>query len=391
MTQYFIIAALYTALCLAGYGFVEKHTPLPKKKAKGQPDLQLKNSHKYLALMLAAAFCLRLVLAMRNRAFWVDIGCFKAWADATTYYGLGGMYHSGMFLDYPPGYMYVLWLTRLLRGLLGFEYDSVAYTFLIKLPPMVADLASAYLIYRLAMEKLDSRWALFLSAAYVFGPGVVYTSSVWGQIDSFYTLFMVLALYYISKDDVVKASVVYAIALITKPQALLFGPVLLFWVISKKDWKILVKAVSIGLGCMWLLALPFGQSLSPLWLINLYKNTFNGYRYFTINGYNLYMLAGLNWQKLDKVAGAESINTVVILLCFVFCRIIYFRRKENKGKIFSTALVFITVFFSFCTMMHERYMHPAIILALVCYVLTEKKEYFYQMNFQKNIYLQILI
>ncbi len=375
MTQFFIIITLYTALCRAGFAFLSKADAKPKGKKTQQKTLPTYNYSRLLPVILAAAFVLRFALAFRDRAFWVDIGCFKAWADATVYYGLDGMYHSGMFLDYPPGYMYVLWLTKLVRTALNLGYDSVAYTFLIKLPAMLADVAGACLVFRMAKENLGEKWAVFLSAAYVFSPALIYTSSVWGQIDSFYTLFMVLSLYFISKDDVVKASVVYAVALITKPQALLFGPVLLFWVISKKDWKIFIKAVSIGLGCMWLLALPFGQSLSPLWLINLYKNTFNGYRYFTVNGYNTYMLAGLNWRPLDKVPGAESINAIVIFLCFVFCRLAYFRQKNN-GKIFSTALVFITVFFSFCTMMHERYMHPAILLALISFILTKNRAYF---------------
>ena len=365
MTKYFIIYALYTAVCAGGFAFVSK-ADSPEKT---------KNTKQILLLLLAAGFAVRRWYGLQNAAFWFDVDCFKSWADATSYYGLGGMYHSGMFLDYPPGYMYVLWLTDMVQNAFGLDFHSVIYTFIIKLPPMLADLAGACLIYKMASEKLADRTALFLSACYIFCPALVFNSGVWGQIDSWYTLLMVLALYFISRDDVVKASVVYAFALITKPQALLFGPVLLFWVISKKDWKTFFTAVGTGLGCMYLLALPFGQSLNPMWLVHLYKNTFNGYRYFTVNGYNLYMLADLNWKGLDSVPGAGSINLVVILLCFGFCAWSYFASRD-RSKIFTTALVFITVFFSFCTMMHERYMHPAIILALISYICTAKKEYF---------------
>ena len=377
MTKYFIIITIYCVLCVCGFASLSQKTD-DKKVVKGkkpQKPAQKTEPKKRLWFLLLAAFGLRAFFALQDVGFWFDVNCFKSWADATAYYGLNGMYHSGMFLDYPPGYMYVLALTNIIQTIFNLDYYSVIYTFIIKLPAILTDLAGACLIYKMADEKLGEKWALFLCGCYAFGPGLIFTSSIWGQIDSFYTLLMVLALYCISKDDVVKAAVVYAMALITKPQALLFGPVLLFWVISKKDWKIFFKAVGIGLCCMWLFALPFGQSLSPLWLINLYKNTFNGYRYFTVNGYNLYMLAGLNWKALDSVPGAESINTVVILVCFAFCAFAYFRQKDSS-RIFSTALVFITVFFSFCTMMHERYMHPAIILSLISFVLTKNKAYF---------------
>ena len=377
MTKYFIIITIYCVLCVCGFASLSQKTD-DKKVVKGkkpQKPAQKTEPKKRLWFLLLAAFGLRAFFALQDVGFWFDVNCFKSWADATAYYGLNGMYHSGMFLDYPPGYMYVLALTNIIQTIFNLDYYSVIYTFIIKLPAILTDLAGACLIYKMADEKLGEKWALFLCGCYAFGPGIIFTSSIWGQIDSFYTLLMVLALYCISKDDVVKAAVVYAMALITKPQALLFGPVLLFWVISKKDWKIFFKAVGIGLCCMWLFSLPFGQSLSPLWLINLYKNTFNGYRYFTVNGYNLYMLAGLNWKPLANVPGAESINTVVILVCFAFCAFAYFRQKDNS-RIFNTALVFITVFFSFCTMMHERYMHPAIILSLISFVLTKNKAYF---------------
>lgn len=365
MTLHITILAVYTALCMAGFVFLYKNE-----------DYEIKSSPVYISAILAAAFVIRLVLAGRDYAFWYDVGCFKAWADCTTYYGLGGMYHSGIFLDYPPGYMYILYFTKLIQTLFHIDYNSVLYTAIIKLPAMVADIAGAYFIYRLAKDKNGEKWALFCAACFAFCPATIYNSAVWGQIDSYYTLLLVTALYFVYRNDTVKAAVAYALALITKPQSLLFGPVLLFYILEKKSLKEFFKAVGTGLGCLWLLALPFGKTISPLWLINLYKNTFGGYRYFTVNGYNLFMLFDKNWTSLDSVPFSGMINIAVIAACFALCMYGYFRQKDSS-KIFSSAFIFITVFFSFCTMMHERYMHPAIILALVCYVLTEKKEYFY--------------
>lgn len=360
MGAYFITGTLFAAGCTAAFSLMDRD------------GLKTEKDNRWLAVILLAGFAVRRYFGLQDYAFWFDVDCFKTWADATGYYGLKGMYHSGMFLDYPPGYMYVLAATNVIQNVFRLDFHSVIYTFIIKLPAIMADIAGGYFLYRVAMEKLGEKQALVIAAAYVFGPGLIFGSSIWGQIDSFYTLLMVLALYFISRDDVTKAAAVYAAALITKPQALLMGPVLLFWVISKKDVKIFFKAVGTGLGSMWLLALPFSQGISPLWLINLYKNTFNGYRYFTVNGYNLYMLLDKNWQGLDGVAGAESINMIVISICFVFCAWSWFRQK-GEGRIFSTALVFITVFFSFCTMMHERYMHPALLLALLSYIYTKNR------------------
>ncbi|MBR4035226.1 MAG: hypothetical protein IKJ05_00670, partial [Oscillospiraceae bacterium] len=119
MTLYFSVFAVYTALCIAGFGLLSKENKNLSQKGKTKTNPVTDNKKMWLPAILAAAFLLRRLLAARNRAFWVDVGCFKAWSDATVYYGLDKMYHSGMFLDYPPGYMYILWITRLIRGLFG--------------------------------------------------------------------------------------------------------------------------------------------------------------------------------------------------------------------------------------------------------------------------------
>ncbi len=328
-----------------------------------------------LTLVLLSAFSLRTYLALRNYYFRYDVECFKAWADCTVYYGLNNMYHSGIFLDYPPGYMYVLFFTKCIQSLFNIAYDGVVYTYIIKLPAIIADILGSMLIFKIAKEHWSEKQALFLASVFAFCPATIYNSAVWGQIDSFYTLLLMVALYCVYKNDTVKAAVVYAVALITKPQALLFGPVLLFYILERKSLKEFFKAVGTGLSCVYILTLPFAKSLSPIWLINLYKNTFGGYKYFTVNGYNLYMLLGGNWKPLDSRQWAGGINIIVIGICFVLCRWGYAKQKD-RVKIFTSSMLFITVFFTFCTMMHERYMHPAIILSLIAYAISKKKEWF---------------
>lgn len=366
MKLYITVTLIYTALCLLVFCVF---------KNKKTQSKELKNSI-YLLVTVTIALSVRIVLSLQDRAFWNDINIFKMWAQMTETYGLKNMYHVGAFLDYPPGYIYILYATNIIRKILNVSYDSIIYTFFIKIPPIIADIVSVLFIYKIANENIDKKQSLLLSICIAFCPAMIFNSAVWGQVDSYYTLLLVLTLYFISKNSVVKAAIFYALAFMTKPQALLFGPVLLFWVIEKKSFKIFFKAVSTGILTIWALALPFSQSLNPLWLIDLYKNTFGGYPYMTVNGYNLYMILGQNWKPLSDIVGSNWINPIVILITFLLCIWGYFCQK-NKGKIFTTSIIFITVFFNFCTMMHERYMFPAIILLLIAYIYTKKDRFFY--------------
>ena len=68
---------------------------------------------------LALALLMRLILGYCINGFDADIACFKAWAYYTHEVGLSNMYYSDFFLDYPPGYLYVLYLTEFFRKLLA--------------------------------------------------------------------------------------------------------------------------------------------------------------------------------------------------------------------------------------------------------------------------------
>ncbi len=66
--------------------------------------------------VLAAALVLRLILGYSINGFDADIACFKAWGYYTHEVGFSGMYYSDFFLDYPPGYLYLLYLTEFSAG-----------------------------------------------------------------------------------------------------------------------------------------------------------------------------------------------------------------------------------------------------------------------------------
>src|SRR5918999_3984482 len=108
-----------------------------------------------LVTLLLAGLALRLTIAyvlFPESGFATDISSFVSWALTLADVGPGGFYDSAGFADYPPGYLYVLWMVGLaanaLGPLAGGDTGGVA-TVLIKLPPMVADVVLAFVLYRL--------------------------------------------------------------------------------------------------------------------------------------------------------------------------------------------------------------------------------------------------
>ena len=92
----------------------------------------------WASLLFGAALALRLWLGYSSQGFTTDTDTFKSWASLANQVGFSELYEQDVFLDYPPGYLYVLALLDRIRLLLGLSVESQAYTLLIKLPSLLA-------------------------------------------------------------------------------------------------------------------------------------------------------------------------------------------------------------------------------------------------------------
>lgn len=328
-----------------------------------------------LWIALLAAFAFRFYIAATNPGYTNDINTFIYWANHSFKDGLGNFYQQGLFADYPPGYIYVLYVMGALQSWFGIGSTSDAAIVFYKLPAIFADLITGYLIYRTAVKKLDHRAAFGLAMIFVWNPAVWINSAGWGQVDSFFALILVLAIRAISDGKLERGSIWFALAVLVKPQALIFTPVMLLaYGYSLRHWKRVAAGVFYGAVAFLLLAAPFiwkNGGLSTLY--HLYKSTLSSYPYATLNAFNLYALTGGNWAKLDahwlglEYSAWGNIGivfaTVVSVLFFAFRK----QQKDLSGS-FYMALILIVTVFMFAAKMHERYMFPALLLMIFAYI-----------------------
>jgi dolichyl-phosphate-mannose-protein mannosyltransferase len=99
-----------------------------------------------LAAVLAGGLVLRLLLAALP-GFPDDLQYFRRWGETIASGGPEDFYASKGLHNYPPGYMHVLWLLGDLDETFGF--DRSQWDYLLKLPSILADLGSAYVLYLL--------------------------------------------------------------------------------------------------------------------------------------------------------------------------------------------------------------------------------------------------
>ncbi|MEM2876425.1 MAG: glycosyltransferase 87 family protein [Candidatus Bathyarchaeia archaeon] len=190
--------------------------------------------------------------------YYIDVGCFNSWFYAASEFGVREFYRK-VWCDYPPFNVFIFWVFgNLAKHLSLFGTPSTIYV--VKLPSNLFDLATSYILFRYLKGKLGDGWALTAATFYLFNPSTIFNSSVWGQFDAVYTFFIVLSLTAILDLKVKLSLMSYALAVLSKPQAIAFFPVLAMFVLFKLDLKRILTAVVSFISTFLVFILPLSTS-----------------------------------------------------------------------------------------------------------------------------------
>ncbi len=359
--------AILLSLCTAGL--------LLALGARRQKEGALSRFPLWAGLLFLCALLPRLALGYTTQGYVTDLDAFKAWGRVLNEVGFSRIYRQGenFFIDYPPGYLYVLGFLDRLRILLGLDIQSDAYTLLLKIPSILSDLLCAGALLFLTRPKAGDRTALFVSACYLFCPAVLINSTQWGQVDSFCTAVLLLSVLLLYKERYAPSGALYGLSVICKPQMLIFAPLYLFFALKRKKWAGLGVGVICTLGAILLVSLPYTKDFNFLWLIDKYKSTLDYYDFYSVNAYNLWALIGRNWWTLPPEGLQKTLLTFAApVLATLLCGAVVFLSKR-KDAVFICPSLLMAVMYLFGVKMHERYLFPMFLFLLVSFAFTRDK------------------
>jgi len=331
-----------------------------------------------LITVLVIGSLIRLYLAATNEGYVNDLSLFHYWGNYAFNEGILNLYHGDFFLDYPPAYMYVLYVLAAIQKLLGIPYGGTGFLVLYKLPAIIADVIAAIYIYKQASKKLSHAWSLGLMLLYWLNPVVLLDGAVWGQVDSIFTLLIVVSIGLFIDNKISKASLLFAIAALFKPQAFIFMPVVLLALLYQKRWKMVAVSAGWGFCSFLLLSLPlFQKGEGIVQLVKLYGNTLSSYAYVTVNSFNVYMLFDLNWASLEDHSILGYLGWIAVVLAVVYAAYIGIAGKVKGETLYFVAASLIVIVFMFVTKMHERYMFSVVMLLIMAFVQSKDKRLLY--------------
>jgi Gpi18-like mannosyltransferase len=349
----FIAGAIMIALVV--YAFIDYLRPITE-----DPDSGL-----IPALLVLAALAMVKLLAMPYfPGFGPDVGDYQAWASQIATFGPAHTYQQGFFLDYPPGYLYGLWVVGIIAHGIGATGDF--YRVIIQSPAIVADFALAILMYAFIRRGGRPEMAFIAMLMVALNPALLFDTVVWGQSDSVMTFVTLLSIVAILGDQYEIAWGLAAIAVLVKPQGLMMLPVLGVWTMLETDFATWIRSGFALIAVAIIGIAPFQIGHEWNWIIKLYTSTAAYYHETSVNAFNLMaLLGGLRQADSNTLAGISyfALGMSLLVPLYAFVAWILWRGRTPTRLLFAS---FIAVFgfFMVAPRMHERYMYPAIALAV---------------------------
>jgi Gpi18-like mannosyltransferase len=342
-------------------------------------------------LLFGVALAVRIVLMPLPEPIDFDLVYFLfPWMRYSATHSIVEFYLYGEpLVNYPPLFVVLLaGLSKLYAAAVpSLEITPLQYV-LIKLPTVVADMATGAVIY-LAAAGIDqrrgkaSRLPLLAAGLWLLNPAVIYVSSIWGQFEAIQALWMMAALLAAAKKRWGWSGVFMGLALLTKTQAITIAPLLalLAW---WSGWRALLRWGGAVIAVMAAGLLPFWFGGAAQSLRSLYVDAVGYYPAMSMNAYNPWFIAHIRTRELlgywveDSTAllGPVTIRHVGMALVIAYGLLVVFvlyqrwrapsdqpaaeaDAAQQIGTFFAAGLL-IFGFFMLATEMHERYILPAL-------------------------------
>jgi len=354
-------------------------TPIEDGPSRGLPLVRRE--------VLAVAFVALLAIVVRAilipaQGHVTDVATFESWMNTMIKVGPKDFYGAAGFVDYPPGYMLVLW------GIGALYHATAAYSdftgdimrIFVKLPGVVADIGIGYLTYLIARRTWSIAASIVAMAVFALNPASWLVSAYWGQSDSVAAVFLVWGLYLAITRRFEFAWMMLAFAVLIKPQPLVLAPLLLIWQIRTQGmtWRLALAPV-IGLAVAYVGSLPFAPVSDPggvlSWLYDRYHTGIGVYPYNSVNALNLYSINRDFFQPDTQAItffglelgpqyywGMGIFVALLVAVAWRLWRMLGSTQDEDAREIalYTACFVVALGFFMVVTRQHERYLFTAL-------------------------------
>lgn len=325
--------------------------------------LSKKDTHLLIGTLTLFALILRLMVAYTSVHYY-DLSFYVDWSTGVTrdFYGA---YNNIESLDYPPLFLFPLFLTGKLLSVDVFTIFEPYRMLALKGWQLLFDTACVPLFYTVLR-----RWGVLASIAgaalWAVNPTALLNSAYWGQTDAIMIFLVVAAFALLEQRRAVWSGVVMTLACLMKFQSLYFAPVYALVLLTAYPPRKSLQTIAAGLGTAAAVFLPFMARSGFALPARIYFGGFEKYAGTSLNAFNLYGALGLNYQSIDtELIGGVTAGLISVIASVLACALlVYLFFTATTRSLWLLGFVFMQTVFLFSARMHERYQIPVLAMAL---------------------------
>lgn len=381
---------------------ISQGTEEPKDKVRFWDKFR-EPEFKSLFILLGIALIVRVIFSLIfNTGHPTDINNFKVWGLESAKRGIYTFFQPtpvGVWCDYPPGYIYILYAFSKVYQLFDPTFQhwgGTIFTTFIKFPGIIADIFNVGIIYFLTRKYVPHVIAMSSASLYAFHPAIFYESTIWGQMDSVSTLFLLMSIIYLMEKKYASSVFITAVNCLMKPQGILLIPFIGFVLLYKKAFKQTAIGVLSSFALVFALTLPITKDFVQVlpWLWEHYTAQADLYPFSSIQAFNLWALTGV-WKNDGRtlLGLTHKLWGLILFSSLYISAIAYYvikskESEESKKKeisipfsenitLINASTMILTGFFMLPTRMHERYLFPGLSFLAISAALNYKLKNIY--------------
>lgn len=308
--------------------------------------------------------------------------------------GFFNAYEHLTSLDYPPLYLYPLYLVGKLIKLDAVGGYQPFRMLAIKLFPCLADSLTSVVLYRIG-KRHSVEMGLFAAGIWAINPAAIFNCGFWGQTDCVMIFMTAVLFMLIGEKKIIASGIMFALLCSTKLQGVYLTPVvgmellvicfgrlegagLILRLKEKRRWLTFGRFFASMLLTLAAVYLPFiigSRGLKPL---GVYLSGVDTYQYCTFNADNIYRLMNLNGvsDSLEILPGItySFVGNVMLVLAVVWTALFYIIGIRRSHWL--AAYMLIEFIFMLTCRQHERYQILTLIMLIGAFIQTADKRVF---------------
>jgi len=302
------------------------------------------------ALMFAIGLLLRLVFLPVKT---LDMDLYIRWYDYIAQNGIVNSLGEQSF-GYNPPFIYLLFLATLTQSFLPKIWA-------IKFISITFDLINFGLVYQIVkMRFSDNNKPLFAALLFWVAPTVLINGSFWGQTDSLYTCFLLLAILCLLNNRSISAMIAVALSISIKGQGIFFAPLLGVLFFKKQiRWYAFLLVPLVYMAAFLPTMLITRQIAS---LFSAYTFQGQAFARASMNAPNFYFFLPQSAYQFSLVIGILLAGLILLAWVLIYGLKHY---SITPDLLAVTALVSLALTPFLLPKMHDRYFYPADVFSLV--------------------------